>query len=95
MYETPLSATGELPATHWISSGYIGAEYAALLPLFDPETGLTEPGQPEIITAAYNNLTEGDAITTSAVELLLSAVDVTEQPPFVAMELLELQIVTL
>lgn len=31
MFTTPLSATGELPATHWISSGLIEQEFADLL----------------------------------------------------------------
>lgn len=33
MWNTPLSETGNLPATHWISSGLITAEFAELLPL--------------------------------------------------------------
>lgn len=31
MYSVPLSPTGELPATHWISSGLIEQEFADLL----------------------------------------------------------------
>jgi len=31
MYTTPLSPTGELPATHWISSGLIEQAFADLL----------------------------------------------------------------
>lgn len=31
MYTVPLSPTGELPATHWISSGLIEQEFADLL----------------------------------------------------------------
>lgn len=31
MYQTPLSPTGELPATHWISSGLIEQDFADLL----------------------------------------------------------------
>ena len=31
MYQTPLSPTGELPATHWISSGLIEQAFADLL----------------------------------------------------------------
>lgn len=33
MWNTALSVTGNLPATHWISSGLITAEFAELLPL--------------------------------------------------------------
>lgn len=33
MYSTGLSADGMAPATHWISSGFIDADYAMLLPL--------------------------------------------------------------
>jgi hypothetical protein len=35
MYSTGLSADGTAPATHWISSGFIDADYAALLPLIE------------------------------------------------------------
>lgn len=31
MYTVPLSPTGELPATHWVSSGAIDQEFADLL----------------------------------------------------------------
>lgn len=35
MWMTPLSKTGTLPATHWISSGLISYDFAALLPCTD------------------------------------------------------------
>lgn len=35
MYSTGLSADGTAPATHWISSGFIDADYAQLLPLIE------------------------------------------------------------
>jgi len=33
MWITPLSATGSEPATHYISTGYIGPEWEVLMPL--------------------------------------------------------------
>lgn len=40
MYTVPLSPTGELPVTHWVSSGVIDQDFAALLPTkaYSPET---------------------------------------------------------
>ncbi len=32
MWETPLSSTGAEPATHYISTGFIGEGFAALVP---------------------------------------------------------------
>jgi len=42
MFTTALSATGALPATHYISSGYIFDDFAALLPLTTVETSTEE-----------------------------------------------------
>lgn len=61
MYTTGLSPDGTAPATHWISSGYIDADYAALLPLLewtqDEENAWQKtvigPGYPEVIFALY------------------------------------------
>lgn len=51
MWTTPLSPTGKLPATHWISSGLIDQQFAALLPLTEyPADGdpVHTPGHPEV-----------------------------------------------
>ena len=83
MLATPVSATGALPATHFIAAGMIEDAFANLLPLtsLDAE-GLptTIPGQPETIVA----LAQG-AVTLAQAKGLLAAIDVTEQDPFAAM----------
>ena len=67
MYTTGLSANGQPPATYWVSSGFIDADYAALMPLSewtwiidDEETGaghweetVISSGEPAVIYAMY------------------------------------------
>lgn len=94
MFTTGLSPTGELPATHYISSGPIAAEFGNLLPLttFD-EDGVptTRPGDVATVEAIASqagiNLPEG------TIAALFSAIEVTEQEPFAAMARLGVQIV--
>lgn len=91
MLATPASATGALPATHYIASGCIEGTFADLLPLtsFDADgLPVTAPGQPETIVA----LSAG-AVTLAQAKALLSAIDVTEQDPFAAMARLGLKLI--
>ena len=94
MFTTALSATGTAPATHYVSSGQISDEMAALLPLttVNPDgTTTTAPGDPAYVVelAAQAGIT----VTVEQVAGLLAAVDVSEQAPFAAMERLGLQMV--
>ena len=94
MFTTELSATGTAPATHYVSSGLISDEMAALLPLttVNPDgTTSTAPGDPAYVVelAAQAGIT----VTVEQVAGLLAAVDVSEQAPFAAMERLGLQMV--
>ena len=86
MLTTPLSATGELPATHWISAGLIADNFAAILPLMtypsDAEPIYT-PGQASL--AAYLATKAGFAATEEDVQALFDVSDVTEQDAFTAM----------
>lgn len=79
MWTTGLSATGEAPATHFISSGMIGKEFIDILN--DP-TAMLEASQEE-----------GSEITLEQCECLLSVADVSEEGPFEAMERLGLKMV--
>ena len=103
MFTVGLSATGEDPATNYVSTGYIAAEFATLLPL-DTYTTETDPvtGQPVVV----HTHTDGNAamvtqlaneaglqVTEQEVEDLFNVVDVTEQEPFTAFARLGLQIV--
>lgn len=87
MFTTALSATGQDPATHYISSGLIEQSFADLLPLLiQTETGMEKinQGQPEIIHAAAQQA--GLTLDQQDIERLLAAVDVSDQSPFEAME---------
>ena len=94
MFTTELSATGSAPATHFVSSGPISDEMAALLPLttVNPDgSTTTAPGDPAYVVelAAQAGIT----VTVEQVAGLLASVDVSEQAPFAAMERLGLQTV--
>ena len=98
MFTTELSATGSAPATHFVSSGPISDEMAALLPLTtvtqDADGNAivsTAPGDPAYVVelAAQAGIT----VTVEQVAGLLAAVDVSEQAPFEAMARLGLKLV--
>ena len=79
MWTTGLSATGEAPATHFISSGMIGKEFIHIL------------NDPAAMFAAAQE--EDSVITLEQCEYILSLADVSEEAPFEAMERLGLQMV--
>ena len=94
MFTTELSATGSDPVTHYISSGVISDEMAALLPLttVNPDgTVTTEPGDPAyaVELAAQAGIT----VTLAAIKTLYASIDVSDQEPFAATTRLNLQIV--
>ena len=94
MFTTELSATGSAPATHFVSSGPISDEMAALLPLttVNPDgSTTTAPGDPAYVVelAAQAGIT----VTVEQVTGLLAAVDVSEQAPFAALTRCGLQMV--
>ncbi len=94
MFTTALSATGELPATHYISSGPIAAEFGDMLPLttFDEEgQSTTRPGNVAVVEAIADQA--GITLPAGTIAALFAAIDVTEQEPFTAMARLGLVIV--
>jgi hypothetical protein len=99
MFTTPLSASGNEPATHYISSGYIPAEFVSLAPC--TTWALDEQGQ-WVQTDHY----PGDAATVFAyaqeaglpdplaeIEGVFGRSDVSAQEPFVHMGRMGLKIV--
>lgn len=98
MFETPLSATGMFPATHYISSGLIEQPFADLLPLTavtcaedgTPSTS-TRPGNVALTTQLA--VEAGLTITEAEVAALLAGVEVSEQQAEEALARLGLQIV--
>lgn len=97
MWQTPLSPTGALPATHWISSGYIGDDFAAIMPYshFDssePPVWITDAYDP----AAFIALCALNEVTAPPVEVItqiMGMVDVSDQQPFAAMVRLGLKMI--
>lgn len=96
MFTTGLSATGELPATHYISSGYIEPQFADILPLTTVTTDgeetseTTRPAQVAIVEGMAAQA--GVQVPAGAIAALLGAIDVTELQPFPAMARLGLSI---
>lgn len=102
MWVTPCSASGNLPATHWISSGGIGEEFAAVLPL----TTVTQPTELDaapVITVTPANTDAFLALCASMgvtdppaiaqLQAIFAAVDVSEQDPYVAMARLGIKLI--
>ena len=95
MFTTGLSATGELPVTHYISSGYIFQEFADLLPL----TTVNQDGEglPDIYTRPGNAEAVESMAAQAGIDLppgtiaaLFAAIDVSTQGPYEAMSRLGL-----
>jgi hypothetical protein len=99
MWTTPLSADGQEPASHYISSGYIPAQFAHLVPLqswAQDEDGVwvmtsSEPGDPVAVYEAAS--AQGVECTQDDINAIFAASDVTEQEPFIAMARIGVQIV--
>ena len=76
MYTTPLSPTGELPATHWISSGLIEQSFADLL------------ANPDTLAAVATQA----GIDPAPLVAIIAASDITDEPADVALARLGLQL---
>ena len=98
MFATGLSATGEAPATHFISSGAVETKFADILPL----STITTVDEVETVERSAGNIEEviqlakdaGQTVDAQTIGSLFAALDVSEQPPFVAMARFGLQLVT-
>ena len=98
MFTTPLSATGTLPASHYISSGLIEDQFASLLPLTTvvhtdgtPSTS-SQPGN--AVLTAQLAADAGLPFTEEGISMLFAAVDVSEQPAEDALGRLGLRMIT-
>jgi len=106
MWRTPLSMTGDEPATHYISTGYVSDAFAVMAPCTewqwqqdpaDPQAPgqwvqtSYYPGRPDIVVA---RCAEVDVeVTEQEVEALFARADSSEQEPFIAMSRLGVQMV--
>lgn len=99
MWTTPMSASGFDPATHYISSGYISAEFVALSPMatwaLDEDGDWVQTGFYAGDAAAVCGACQqaGLPYTLAEIEGVFSRSDVSQQEPFVAMGRLGLQII--
>ena len=99
MWTTPLSASGLVPATHYISTGYIPAEFVALAPcttwtLDDGGNWVASdiyPGDADTVYGACQQA--GLPYTLTQITGVLSRSDGSAQEPFVAMGRLGLKII--
>ena len=95
MFITGLSADGAEPASHYISTGQIGDDFAAIMPFshFVDEVWVTEPYS----ATAFVALAEASGVTpppVEAIEAIMGMVDVSDQEPFAAMQRLGLVIIS-
>lgn len=99
MWTTPLSSTGLEPATHYISTGFIPAEFVSLAPNTEwstDENGAWVMGDhyPGDAATVYAYATQaGLGLTLAQIEAVFSNADASHQEPFVAMGRLGLKIV--
>lgn len=99
MFRAPLSPTGEEPATHYVSTGYIDADVAHLVPCQtwqQDEDGAwvmtgAEPGDADALKAWLDE--QGVPVSMTDILALYAAADVTDQNPFVAFGRIGVQIV--
>ena len=100
MWLAGLSADGMEPATHYVSTGAISPEFAALMPdqtWEQDEDGnwtmtASTPGDPAMLDQMCQDA--GMSVNFFQIQLLFINSDVTEQEPQVAFSRLGLQIVT-
>lgn len=105
MWTTALSADGSEPATHYISTGLIAPEFAAMVPCaaWEWQQPQGEPGawvqtgyvagNAAMVAAACAQAEEPLTVTQAEVEGVYARSDVTAQEPFVAMARLGLAMV--
>ena len=98
MFITGLSASGNAPATHYISAGPISSDMAALLPCKSVTTDAqgnqqitTTPGHPELVPAIADKA--GITVTRAQIDALYAAIDVSDQEPFAALDRLGFKLV--
>ena len=76
MYSVPLSSSGELPATHWISSGLIEQDFADLL------------ANPDALAAVATQA----GLDPAPLVAIVAASDITDEPADVALARLGLRL---
>ena len=100
MWTTPLSSSGQDPATSYVSTGFIAPEWEVLMPLqtWEEVDGVwtqtdAYPGDAVQLLAAIQAEDPDTTITLPQLVGLFATCDVTTQDPWVAFQRLGLQIV--
>jgi hypothetical protein len=100
MWTTPLSSSGQEPATSYVSTGFIAPEWEVLMPLqtWEEVDGVwtqtdAYPGDAVQLLAAIQAEDPDTTITLPQLVGLFATCDVTMQDPWVAFQRLGLQIV--
>ena len=86
-----VSITGQNPPQSIISTGYISAQFAALIPLKDHDGQPISAGEPDELLARC--VEAGLTITAADIAALFAAADVTAQDPHAALARLGLQLI--
>ena len=100
MWTTPLSSSGQDPATSYVSTGFIAPEWEVLMPCqtWEEVNGVwtqtdAYPGDAVQLLAAIQAADPDTTITLPQLVGLFATCDVTTQDPWVAFQRLGLQIV--
>jgi hypothetical protein len=100
MWLAGLSPTGKPPATHYVSTGLIGPDFAAMVPctFWANEDGVwvetgSEPGNAAMVAMACASMDPPLVLTEKQVQGLMDRSDISDQEPFVAFGRLGLQLV--
>ena len=92
MWNTPLSTSGNLPISHWISVGLIANEFADILPLLeyseDGSSTLANPGKAQL--AAYVANQRGMQVTVAEIQELFNVSNVTKDTADISISRLNL-----
>jgi hypothetical protein len=92
MWLVGLSADGQEPATHYVSTGLIGEDFAAMVPCtfwaMDEdgdwvETG-SEPGNAALVVLACASMDPPLVVTEAEVQAIMDDSDISDQEPFTA-----------
>lgn len=101
MWIQGLSPTGEPPATHYVSTGPIGPDFAALVPCTFWEMDETgdwvqtgsEPGNAGLVVYACAAAEPPLALTEAEVQGIMDRSDISDQEPFTAFSRMGLRLV--
>lgn len=101
MWLAGLSPTGKPPATHYVSTGLIGPDFAAMVPctFWANEDGVwtetgSEPGNAALVAMACGMAEPPLVITEAEVQAIMDASDISDQEPFTAYSRLGLQLIS-